>query len=165
MKHVRMVTNLQFWNWTHDGVAFAVHALGDSQTLLTCAWLSPARCPRNHTAPLLSLLLGKHKPYTTTCCRAGSRPHSRISAFLKFLVLRFFGIEPTNFPNIMAAATLKTSGHKTHWSNNIIFFLFWQGITKKREKVILERNLVLEVCNRFSTTKSFVVNFLIIPCV
>lgn len=93
--------------------AFPVLALGDSQAQLTCIWLSPARCPRNHTAPLLSLLLSKHKPYTTTCCRAGSRPHSRISAYLKFIVLTLFGVEPTNFLNIMAAATLKTSGNKT----------------------------------------------------
>lgn len=87
--------------------AFPVLALGDSQALLTCIWLSPARCLRNHTAPLLSLLLSKHKPYTTTVCRAGSRPHSRISAYLKFLVLTLFGVEPTNFLNLMAAAHLK----------------------------------------------------------
>lgn len=136
-----MVRNPQFCNWTHDGVAFAVLALGDSQTLLTCAWLSPARCPRNHTAPLLSLLLGKHKPYTTTCCCAGSRPHSRISAFLKFLVLRFFGVEPTNFSNIMAAATLKISGHKTHWSNNNYVFPLLAGDYKETRKSSIGKKL------------------------
>lgn len=150
-----------FCDWTLDGQPQR------SLLLLTHKHnkLSPARRPRNLTAPLLSLLLGRHKPYITTCCHTGSVQDFRLPEIPRFTL---FWRQTNKLPKYNGGNHItKCSGaRRCSYKTKLIKIMlpnFLASDYKDTRKSCTGMKLSPGVCDGFPATKRFLVKLFPYP--